>query len=144
MNKTEICGICSDYQRGMRAFKRGMGWGLVATHHFKLTDDDNNVYDVRVDDDCAEWDIKNGAHLYAEGVLENGVLNATYVDRWGRYCSHCGKHHEEGYWINEHEYACSDECAIAILGGKEQFDEAMNEYEDDADYNPICWVEWYN
>lgn len=72
------------------------------------------------------------------------VFTAKYLDQWGRICGHCGKQHEEGYWIQEYEYACSDECAIAIMGGKEQFDEAMNEYDDDANYNPICWVEWYN
>lgn len=142
MNKIEIYGIASDYQRGMRCIKLGMGWSFIAVHQFKLTDDDNNVYDVCVDDDCADWDIENGRHYCASGTLENGVVRATYVDRWGRYCGHCGKHHTEGYWIGEYEYACSNECAIALMGGKEAFDEAMNEYDDDANYNPICWVDW--
>lgn len=96
-------------------------------------------------DTNVDWDIENGNHLYVSGEMnEQGEVIAEYVDRWGRYCSHCGKHHEEGYWIDEYQYACSEECAIALLGSKEALDKAKEEYDDDADYNPICWVEWYN
>lgn len=83
-------------------------------------------------------------HIYVSAQEKNGRLVATYMEQWGRICCHCGKHHEEGYWIDEYQYACSEACAISLMGGKENFDKAMDEYDDDADYNPICWVEWYN
>jgi hypothetical protein len=118
---------------------------LEVEYYFTIKEDGTDKeYNVLVSEDNLDWELTEGGHYYVSGEFSLDVIVADYVDRWGRYCSHCGKHHEEGYWIGEHEYACSDECAIAILGGKEQFDEAMNEYEDDANYNPICWVEWYN
>lgn len=111
-----------------------------------ITEDEGEPL-VIVDDENDHFGLEDGerAHIYVSGYeVDEGVVVADFIDQWGRICSHCGKHHEEGYWIGEYEYACSDECAIAIMGGKEQFDEAMNEYDDDANYNPICWVEWYN
>lgn len=133
-------------------------WGVVAKVEsmggcYLITirqDQTNDIWEILVDSNKMEvdrGDIEVGKHIYANGTkaecAKNGLF-CQYIDRWGRYCSHCGKHHDEGYWIGEHEYACSDECAIALMGGKEQFDEAMNEYDDYANYNPICWVEWYN
>lgn len=110
-----------------------------------ITDETEWLVIVPEENDHYGLEDGEGAHLYVSGFeIAEGVFTAKHIDQWGRICSHCGKHHEEGFWIHEHEYACSDECAIAILGGKEAFDEAMNEYDDDANYNPICWVEWYN
>lgn len=131
-------------------------WGICTRlvqqddiYRIYLTDDNGTTYQVSVSEYDVNCDLEVGRHYYASGedateVMERPAVFASYVDEWGRYCWHCGKHHEEGFWIGEHEYACSEECAIALMGGKAEFDEAMAEYDDDADYNPICWVEWYN
>lgn len=111
-----------------------------------LIEDETNIeWEVVIVDKWVDSDyLKEGFHVVAggrKGYAKNQIF-ADYFERWGRYCNHCGKHHVEGFWINEHSYACSEECAIALLGGKKEFDDAMAEYDDYADCNPICWVLW--
>ena len=139
MNEIEIYGVCTNYK-----FIEDV---IFAT----IQDENGTLYKVFIDEKDVDAEIEEGKHYCVIGEEGNvidwdkaHIIHARYFDNWGRYCSHCGKHHEEGYWIGEYEYACSDECAIALMGGKEAFDEAKNEYDDDANYNPICWVEWYN
>ena len=134
----ELWGIVSDCRECAKIDN------LVKNYRFTITTDDGEKYNAFAIEPNMLYDLEDGKHIYAKGVIEDGVFVAGYVDRWGRYCDHCGKHHEEGYWIGEYEYACSEECAIALMGGKAEFDEAVAEYDDDANYNPICWVEWYN
>ena len=134
----ELCGIASDCRECAKIDN------LVKNYQFTITTEDGKKYNAFAIEPNMLCDLEDGKHIYAKGVIEDGVFVAGYVDRWGRYCNHCGKHHEEGYWIGEHAYACSDECAIALLGGKENFDALMDEYDEDADYQPICWTEWYN
>lgn len=81
-------------------------------------------------------------------ILDNGtrLFHAECFGPWGRYCSHCGAHMVEGYYVQEHLYACSDECAIALYGGDEcAFNESivLDDNGDIADDSPTYWTEWY-
>jgi hypothetical protein len=57
-----------------------------------------------------------------------------------RMCDHCGKPMKEGYYLGG-EYACSDECCLALYkGDKEQMDEDLSHAEEnDAE---CYWTEW--
>ena len=57
-----------------------------------------------------------------------------------RRCDHCGKPMQEGYYLGG-EFACSDECALALYhGGKAQMDEDLS-HADEAD-GECYWTEW--
>ena len=54
-----------------------------------------------------------------------------------RVCSHCGDFMYEGYLL-DYEYACSDECAIALFDGDEAaLREAIGDGEGD-----FFWTAW--
>ena len=147
MNKNTICvfGVVSDCAKGLKASKVDGKWHTAKMCYFTITDNKGDKYDTcALDEDCY-CDVEDGEHIYAKGWIgEQGELVAGYVDRWGRHCDHCGKHHTEGYYINDYYYACSDECAYALMGGKEAF-EATFEYDEDgelADDSPTYWTTW--
>ena len=57
-----------------------------------------------------------------------------------RRCNHCGKPMKEGYYLGG-EYACSDECALALYhGDKAQMDEDLSHA--DEDDGECYWTEW--
>ena len=57
-----------------------------------------------------------------------------------RRCDHCGKPMKEGYYLGG-EFACSDECALALYhGDKAQMDEDLS-HADEAD-GECYWTEW--
>lgn len=67
-------------------------------------------------------------------------------DEWigFRICSHCGKKIEEGYHLSG-EYACSDECAIALYDGNEQqLKEDLEEEENESGSTDCYWTTWYD
>lgn len=57
-----------------------------------------------------------------------------------RRCDHCGKPMKEGYYLGG-EFACSDECCLALYNGdKKQMEEDLSHaLEDDGD---CYWTEW--
>lgn len=132
---------------------QGIASGIIAeaycsnTHTFTLTADGKSYKIYARDIDC-KWDLNDGEHYTASGILISDDLNlviATNVDRWGRICDVCGKWHTEGYYVCEDEYACSEECAIKLYGGNEtafRLDLAMLDNEETADYAPTYWTEW--
>ena len=64
-----------------------------------------------------------------------------------RICSHCGKKMEEGYVIGD-DFACSDECAIALYKEKwgeteENFKKDLEEEEKHFDSTGVYYTDWY-
>ena len=140
MNKDNICvfGVVSDYVRGLKASKVNDKWSVVKMHFFTLADDKGNKYDTKVLDENCLWDVENGMHICASGSInEQGTFIAGYVDRWGRYCSYCGKHHTEGYHIEGGgEYACSYDCLLGLYHG------VYKDMERDIESEDTYWTEW--
>lgn len=59
-----------------------------------------------------------------------------------RVCSHCGKHFHEGYFLGD-EYACSEECAVALYGGdREQFEADLEMEETEPGTTGCYWSVW--
>lgn len=59
-----------------------------------------------------------------------------------RVCSHCGKHFHEGYYLGD-EYACSEECAVALYGGdREQFEADLEMEETEPGTTECYWSVW--
>lgn len=97
-------------------------------------------WEVIIDDKRVDCELEEGLHVYVKGVkaviAKNGIF-ADYVGEWGRICSHCGKHHEEGYYSeNTGLYACSDECLNALY--------TKEEIEEEREHEWLFWTEWYN
>lgn len=102
-------------------------------------------FDVFVPQDNLHWSLDDTEHVYVRGTLSLNVVHADYVDRWGRYCDNCGKHHTEGWYVREDLYACSDECAVALCGGNEEDFRAgiiVDENGDITDDAYTYWTEW--
>lgn len=71
-----------------------------------------------------------------------GIMAATLDpdDENVRRCDHCGKPMKEGYYLGG-EFACSDECALALYhGDKAQMDEDLS-HADEVD-GECYWTEW--
>lgn len=115
-------------------------------YHFTIREDGTDrTFAVFVSQDNLHWDITEGGHYYVRGEESLGVVQADYVDRWGRYCDNCGKHHTEGWYVREDLYACSDECAVALCGGNEEDFRAgiiVDENGDITDDAYTYWTEW--
>nr|DAE30235.1 MAG TPA: protein of unknown function (DUF3330) [virus sp. ct5rm7] len=57
-----------------------------------------------------------------------------------RRCDHCGKPMKEGYYLGG-EYACSDECALALYHGDQaQMEEDLSHAEEED--SECYWTEW--
>lgn len=72
----------------------------------------------------------------------DGIVAATLEpdDENVRRCDHCGKPMKEGYYLGG-EFACSDECALALYhGDKAQMAEDLS-HADEAD-GECYWTEW--
>lgn len=136
----EIWGVCTSFETGDDFYR------------INLKTEDGEIIQVSVSEYDVHWDIEVGKHYYAKGddateIFGRPAMFADYVDRWGRYCDHCGKHHEEGWWIGEYYYACSDECAIALYDGdKDAFQADLALLDDDETFDDAVtyWTEWYN
>lgn len=64
------------------------------------------------------------------------------ADSGYRVCSHCGKHFHEGWFLGD-EYACSEECAVALYGGDRELFEADLEMEENEPGTTECyWSVW--
>ena len=96
----------------------------------------NKVWEVLLANDMRlHFDLEEGVHVYARGEKALGGIFAEYVDEWGRICSHCGKHHTEGYYSeNTGLYACSDECLEHLYTEAEIMEEREQEL--------LFWTEW--
>lgn len=102
-------------------------------------------WEVVVNDKVLFEDLVEGNHYYARGVKCLGGIIADEVERWGRYCDVCGKWHTEGYYVGEYEYACSEDCAIALYNGDAnafRADLALLDDPETADNAPTYWTEW--
>lgn len=99
---------------------------------------------VLADDMRIHFDLEVGVHVYARGEKALGGIFADYIDEWGRYCSHCGKHMTEGWYVKEYMYACCDECAIALCEDEEDFRAGIivDENGDLTDEAYTYWTEW--
>lgn len=88
---------------------------------------------------------ENVAEVIAENIEGAGMdtkrmFMNLFDDTPFRLCDHCGKFFEEGY-ILVTEYACSDECAVALYGGNEVALRADLDQEGDEIYYSD-WSEW--
>ena len=62
------------------------------------------------------------------------------LDENVRRCDHCGKPMKEGYYLGG-EYACSDECCLALYNGdKKQMEEDLSHAEED--FSECYYTEW--
>jgi hypothetical protein len=115
---------------------------------FELNTEDGKTYNVLAKKDTIECDIEDGKKFFVRGIeVSEGVVVSIVVEQWGRYCDVCGKWHTEGYWVDETNYACSEECALTFYGGnKEQFEAelALLDNEDTADECYTYWTTWEN
>jgi hypothetical protein len=113
---------------------------------FDITTEEGKTYEVLVRDKDIEYWLEENHRYYARGFeIAEGKVVAFDVDRWGRYCDVCGKWHIEGYWVDEMNYACSEECALTFYGGdKEAFqaDLALLDNPETADRAYTYWTEW--
>lgn len=88
---------------------------------------------------------ENVAELIASNIEgANKEIKNTFMglfdDTPFRLCDHCGKFFEQGYILGT-EYACSDECAIALYdGNEEQLRADLDEEGDEIYYSD--WSEW--
>lgn len=131
MNKNvEVWGICTEFLKQDDIYR------------IYLKDDKGTIFQISVSEYDVEAEIEVGTHYYAKGedateIMGQKAVFADFVDRWGRYCSHCGKHHEEGYYSeNTFMYFCSEECLNAEYTEEEIQEERESEY--------LFWTEWYN
>lgn len=115
---------------------------------FTLTTEEGKTYEVLAKKDTIECDIEDDKRFYVRGIeVADGVVVAIEVEQWGRYCDVCGKWHVEGYWVGECDYACSEECAIALFDGdKEAFEAELALLDDDETADGCCtyWTAWEN
>lgn len=115
---------------------------------FTLTTEEGKTYEVLAKQDTIECDIEDDKRFYVRGIeVADGVVVAIEVEMWGRYCDVCGKWHVEGYWVGECDYACSEECAIALFNGdKEAFEAelALLDNDETADDCYTYWTAWEN
>lgn len=63
------------------------------------------------------------------------------MNKFRRYCEHCGKGMNEGYLVDNRLTYCSEGCARADLTDA-RFDELMARLEADEDYDGFYWTEW--
>lgn len=62
------------------------------------------------------------------------------MEREIRRCDNCGKPMKEGYYLGG-EFACSDECCLALYNGdKAQMEEDLSHA--DEDWCETYWTEW--
>lgn len=77
--------------------------------------------------------------LYTHKAL--GYFIDRISERRLRVCSHCGMPMKEGYYLAG-EYACSNECAIALYDGDEkQFNEDL-QYDEEYNTGEVYYTEW--
>lgn len=68
------------------------------------------------------------------------ILDVNPDDENIRRCDYCGKPMREGYYLGG-EYACSDECALALYhGDKAQMEEGLSHAEEED--GECYWAEW--
>ena len=79
-------------------------------------------------------------HIEGAGMDTKRMFMNLFDDTPFRLCDHCGKFFEQGY-ILVTEYACSDECAVALYGGNEEALRADLAEEGDEIYYSD-WSEW--
>ena len=137
----EIWGICTRFEKGDDFYR------------IYLETEQGETMQVSVSEYDVHYEVEVGRHYYAKGEdatdwMGQPALFAEFVDRWGRYCSVCGKRHDEGYYDESTcLYFCSDACLHQyysdeeIQALQETEDEDGDEYEEDL---TLYWTEWYN
>lgn len=86
------------------------------------------------------WDLDLAAEPPQSPETPQAVECTTDSDC--RVCSHCGKHFHEGYFLGD-EYACSEECAVALYGGdRELFEADLEAEEEEAGATECYWTTW--
>lgn len=108
---------------------------------FRFIEDKTGIeWQVAVSEKDVNTELEIGLHVFVQGtttILCKNAVIATYVGEWGRICSHCGKHHEDGYYSeNTGLYACSDECLHELY--------TEEEITEEREYDWLFWTEWYN
>lgn len=107
-----------------------------------------NVWEIILSSMFLNFDLTKGVHVHVRGEksLENrNMIIADYIDEWGRICDVCGKWMNEGYYVGECNYACSEDCAIYLYDGDAnafRADLALLDNPDTADNAPTYWTEW--
>lgn len=80
------------------------------------------------------------SNIEGAGMDAKRTFMNLFEDTPFRLCDHCGKFFEKGY-ILVTEYACSDECAVALYDGNEEALRADLAEEGDEIYYSD-WSEW--
>lgn len=116
----------------------------VKEYRFTLVTENRAEFFVRVNNGNLAYGLNNEDYYCVCGYEDEYGIDAKYCDRWGRICEHCGKHHFEGYYVNDYHYACSEECAIALCGSEQEFRDSIWVDEDGelAEDSPTYWTEW--
>ena len=58
-----------------------------------------------------------------DGKVRESILSSWLNVDTLRVCSHCGSIMQEGWYLDWHGYACSDECCMAVMNiDKNEFD----------------------
>ena len=58
-----------------------------------------------------------------DGKVRESILSSWLDVDTLRVCSHCGSIMQEGWYLDWHGYACSDECCMAVMNvDKNEFD----------------------
>lgn len=108
---------------------------VTKKHTFTLVAENGEEFSVQVLDNNLCYDLNTEDYFQVVGVEGECGIVAGFVDRWGRICSHCGKHHTEGYYSeNTGLYACSDECLTHLYTEEEIEEEREQEW--------LFWTEW--
>lgn len=122
-------GVCTSYERAKDL------WSIT------LKDEDGKEFTYVISDMQVNCDVELGRHYFAIGEQCKASILGTCMEEWGRYCDHCGKHHEEGYYSeNTGMYFCSEECLRAEYT-QEEIDAEMVDEDGNGD---LYWTEWYN
>lgn len=110
---------------------------VTKKHTFTLVTENGAEFFVQVLDNNLCYDLNTEDYFHVKGVEDEFGIVAGYVDRWGRFCSYCGKHHTEGYYIEGGcEYACSDDCLLGLYHG------VYKDMERDIENEDTFWTEW--
>jgi len=67
--------------------------------------------------------------------------NPNKLDFFCRVCDNCNKGMNFGWMVGDY-CACSEKCAVSILGGQDRFDEEMKIWEDDGDNDNVYFTDW--
>jgi hypothetical protein len=135
MNKDTRRTILAGHYESSLDFRKGQGKDEITAMEPALRGPENVAVDP-----LSPLGEPLGPDIVAETA--DGIVAVTPDpdDENVRRCDHCGKPMKEGYYLGG-EFACSDECALALYhGDKAQMDEDLS-HADEAD-GECYWTEW--